>query len=166
MKYNHQHVVSYLLGQGCVDYRGETFNTAIRFASIAVIQMMLLKTEATPERKKNRAQDGLRATAFHGRDDAIPLLLTYDIDINYLYGSWNKSGQITETALQVARSAGNHAFAQLLLDNGALDSEPEQSQTAQIGRVDAVGPPTEDHPMVNQMSPCIWPKNRFSKSLS
>ena len=157
VKYNHQHVVSYLLGQGCIGGSPEDFDVAIRLSSIAVIQV-LLETKENPQRKRNRAQLTLRDAALHGRNDAIPLLLTYDIDINHIYHLGSRTNRVLRTALQIARLRGDHAFAQQLLESGALDE-------SQIGRVDAVGPPTKDHPKVNQMLPYIWP-NKISKSLS
>ena len=166
VKYKHQHVVSYLIGQGCIDNSGEVFRTAYRLSPIAVIQM-LFEMKVSRYRKQELAQEALRLAAVHGRKDALPLLLTYDININHIYQLGSRTNRVLRTALQIARSGRDHAFAQLLLESGALDesSEPQEPHTAQIGRVDAVGPPTKDNPKVNQLPPYIWP-NKISKSLS
>ena len=155
VKYKHQHVVSYLIEQGCNKGESETYK-ALRFTSIPILQTLL-------NSKVYLAQEVLEMAAFHGRKDALPLLLTYGINVNHIYQLGSRRDRVLRTALQIARSHGDHAFAQLLLESGALDetSEPEEPHTAQIGRVDAVGPPTEDHPKVNQMPPYIWPNKIF-----
>ncbi len=118
VKHNHPDVAHYAIGQGCNDIRYRSLFHAIsnRTATLEMVQI-LLEMGATPNDKMGRARVGLDGAAKCGREDVIPLLLTYNIDINHKYGR--------ETALQISRRNGHHACAQVLLDNGARDASPE-----------------------------------------
>ena len=116
IKHNHPRVVRYLIGQGSKQITSNTIERALEVSSIDIVQM-LLDLEAGAYDKMDRARDGLTLAAFTGREDVIPLLLSYGIDINYKYEG--------ETALQRSRKKGHYAFAQVLLDNGARDESPE-----------------------------------------
>ena len=127
VKFNRPQVVSYLIGQGCEQPPERDSNPFFKYladASITILQM-ILDMEADPERKKIRAQTALMRAAAHGREDAIPFLLIYGIDINqveYRQVSRHQWGPLT--ALQLAKEKGHDSFAQVLLDHGALDEIP------------------------------------------
>ena len=124
VKYDHADVVRYLLGQGCrTNY--DLFRDAVRHSSIS-ISHMLLENGTDPEVKKERAQGGLGEAAAYGRADAIPLLLTYGIDINYRYPAL-----FGRTPLQISRLLNYQACVQVLLENGALD-ETSQSKEPSV----------------------------------
>lgn len=76
---------------------------------------MLLDIGADPERKKRRAQDALNHAITVGCQDAVPLLLTYGININHRDGTKVREVSEGRTPLQNARVQGKHAFAQVLL---------------------------------------------------
>ena len=130
-KYNHPQVVSYLIRQGCEQppqIKKDFFFDEFHNTSIAILQM-ILDMEADPERKKIRAHSALMRAAVYNREDAIPLLLTYGIDINQkienITGWYERRWQ---TVLQYARKNGHDSFAQALRDHGARDETPEPNQ--------------------------------------
>ena len=127
VKNNHPEVVRYLIRQGSTDSRrglndySRNVLEAVNSSTTAVLQMVL-DMSITSKDKNKQAGVALQEAAARGREDLIPLLLTDVIDINE-----KSRGQ---SALQVARKRRHYAFAQILLDNGALDEEPEPSQPA------------------------------------
>ena len=131
VKCNHSQVVSYLIGQGCKKspmLHGVTFSDDFRYTSIAILQM-ILDMEADPKHKRKQAHTALMQAAAHNREEAIPLLLTYGIDINQIKLFYDKSSRRSwSTVLQLARDKGHDSFAQALLDHGALDEIPEPDQ--------------------------------------
>lgn len=127
VKYDHPLVVSYLIGQGC-EQTHTILLDAMDYASAAVVQM-LLEANNAPVRKDPREQSLLHRAASLGRQDTIPLLLAYGVDINEI-----DSGT---TALQIARKQGFDSFAQILIDHGALDKgcldeKPKHDQSIDV----------------------------------
>lgn len=132
VKYDHADVVRYLLGQGCNDDRSRLLGDAVRLPSVSILQM-LLEMGTDPKLKNDLAQNGLHTAASVGREDAIPFLLTYGIDINHRYQRYQRSlsNRFGRSPLQTARARNHQAFVQVLLENGALDetSEPKKPST-------------------------------------
>ena len=119
---NHSQVVKYLIRQGSKQVFNQ-LQSAIELRASTDIVQMVLEMEADPERKKILAQEKLSDAAAIGREDIVPLLLTYGIDIN------SKTKRYKETALQTARRFKSYSCVQVLLDHGALDETPEPDQT-------------------------------------
>ena len=134
VKNNHPEIVRYLIRQGSTDslqgLGGWSRNVleAVHSSATAVLQM-LLDMNITSEHRKRQAGIALQEAAYQGREDLIPLLLTYGADVDFAsvgFGLIRSGRRIRyQTGLQVARERGHHAFAQILLDNGARDEEPE-----------------------------------------
>ena len=112
---NRSDVVKYLIEQGCKDDRELVVDKAVMSASISILQMVL-EMEASLTRRVKFAQDALFTAVICGREEKIPLLLSYLIDINYR----DREGK---TALKYARLNGHHSCEQVLLDNGARDDD-------------------------------------------
>lgn len=126
VKYDHADILSYLIGQEFFykQPRLQTLSDAMALPTLDILQM-LLEMKKPSGVMTNQARYGLQDAAWRGREDAIPLLLTYGVDIDYIH-----SGLREGTALQIARAHGHHSFARVLLENGARDeTEPEQSPT-------------------------------------
>ena len=118
VKHNHPDIVSYLIRQGCKDPGSDVFGMAIRSSSTSItIIRMLLDMKADPGAKKSRAQDLLYTAAKNGREEAIHLALTYDVDIN------KRTGNLPpyNTALNSAKANAHDSMVQILLENGARD---------------------------------------------
>ena len=144
VKHNHPQIVSYLIRQGCKDPGTYLFYTAFRSNSTSItIIRMLLEMEADPGAKKSRAQDLFHTAAKLGREEAIPLLLTYGVDINKRTGNYPPHS----TALDLAKANAHDSTVQILLENGARDEREEAEQ-----------PPTPTPPTP------VTPKNSFSPS--
>lgn len=112
---NHPDVVKYLLEQGCNRFIYSTIINIMPIVSISILQM-LLDSKLPSEDKVEVAQDALLTAAINGREEMIPLLLSYDIDINYPYkNNWR--------ALFYAKQYGHISFAETLLKHGAMDEE-------------------------------------------
>ena len=109
-RHDHPDVVRYLLDRGSIVQPFSHIRDAVRTARISIIQMLV---------EEGRVEDlaVLAQAAIVGREDLIPLLLTYDIDIDQQYHGM--------TALQWARSSGHHAIVKILLENGARDETRE-----------------------------------------
>ena len=144
VKHNHPEIVSYLIRQGCKDPDSYLFDTAIRSSSTSItIIRMLLEMEADPGAKKSRAQDLFYTAAKIGREEVIPFLLTYDIDINGIM----RNHFPHNTALKWAKAKAHDSTVQILLENGARDEREEAEQ-----------PPTPTPPTP------VTPKNSFAPS--
>ena len=101
--------------------------------------------------KKVRAQNALFQAAVTKREDAIPLLLTYGIDMKQRKAGYTEKHKRRRlTVLQIARERGYDEFAQVLINNGVLDEtlEPDQSPTPT-----PVKPVTPQHPDSLALSP-------------
>ena len=120
VKNDHADVVKYLIAKECRDYGDLNITTAIRHANTSIMQMLLEMEH--PKRRIERAQYALREAVFCNWVDAIPLLLSYGIDINHKYIQGI-------TPLQYARMQEHHAFVQALLEHGALDDSPPPTPT-------------------------------------
>lgn len=114
--HDHPDVVQYLLEQGCTSYERSFTYRSIRVFGIYILQM-LLDNSSTSVARARSAQKMLHSAAKCGREEVIPLLLNYGIDIDH-------KNRRACTALTIARRHGHHSFAQTLLKHGAIDEKP------------------------------------------
>lgn len=85
------------------------------------ILKMLLDNSSTSVARARSAQKMLHSAAKCGREEEIPLLLNYGIDIDH-------KNRRACTALTIARRHGHHSFAQILLKHGAIDEKPNSEK--------------------------------------
>ena len=135
VKHCRPHIVSYLIGQGCKTPGSKAIQTAVKSNSIDILRM-IIEMEADSDAKKRRAQDTLYLAARSGCQEAIPLLLTYDIDIN--------KGTVYypphSTALSWAKANAHDRIVRILLENGARDERQEAEQPPTPTPADPVTP--------------------------
>ena len=115
-KNDHADVAKYLIEQGAKNDWVMNASWVTRSASISVLRV-LLEMEADPTRRIECAHDALISARTFNWVDAIPLLLSYGVDINRK----DLSGM---TPLQWAEHNGQHAFVQALLEHRTLDDTP------------------------------------------
>ena len=121
VRHNHSDVVQYLLKRQAPENLELIVREAVDRAKGSILQEVL-ETEAEPTKRIDLAQAALFHAAKRGREELIPLLLNYDIDIN-------KEERGGMTALEMARAHRDGSFVRILLEHGALVSEAEQSPT-------------------------------------
>ena len=128
VKHSHPQIASYLIGQGYKADPPTLLKIAMHQSSSITSIRMLLEIDAEPSIKKALAQDALYYIAarrfFRGGEEAIKLLLTYDIDINKRTALHPPH----KTALKWARVNEYDNIVQILLENGARDKREEAEQ--------------------------------------
>lgn len=136
-KNDHADVAKYLIEQGAKNKNnwGLIASWVARYASISVLRM-LLEMEADPTRRIECAQGALNSARVYDWVNAIPLLLSYGVDIN-------RKDLRRRSPLQLAKDQGKHAFAQALLEHGALDdTRPPTPVTPVSPRPGSSSPPS------------------------
>ena len=123
VRHDHSEIVEYL-SEKCDPVNDDwPVRDAIRYARNSILQMILEK-RADPTRK-DLAQEALFDAARYGREELIPLLLTYGIDIN-------QPAYYEMTALDIARNRSYYSFAQSLIKHGALDETAKTMITVRV----------------------------------
>ena len=148
----HSDIALYLLEkQGHPKYIEEVAMDAARYATSHLLQTVIEK-ESTSRTRINAAQLALNSAARSGREELIPLLLSYGIDGNEK-DSWGC------TALIHAKNAGHSSFVRALLKHGDMLEEldfsqflKEETNPTPIEPVDGIEPERND-PELNDLSP-------------
>ena len=113
--HNHSNVVQYLLEKKVPENLELIVREAVDRAQGSLLQAVL-ETETEPTKRIDLAQAALFHAATRGREELIPLLLRYGIDINK-----QDQGGFGLTALQIARANRDGSFIRVLREHGALE---------------------------------------------
>ena len=115
---NHSDIVQYLLEKQVPENLELIVREAVDRAGESILHA-ILETEADHAKKMKLACAALLHAAQRGREDLIPLLLSYGIDID------QRSGTHVMTAMEMARLQKDDSFARILREHGALDQAVE-----------------------------------------
>ena len=109
---NHSDLVQYLLKRQVPENLKLIVREAVDRAEGSILQAVL-DTETEPTKRIDLAQEALFHAARRGREELIPLLLNYGIDIN-------KKDERGETALGKATILADDSFVRTLREHGAI----------------------------------------------
>ena len=108
VRHNHSDIVQYLLEKKVPKNPELIVREAVVRASDSSLQT-IIETEADSTKRRDLAQTALFLAAVHGREELIPMLQKYGIDIDQ-----------KETALDIAIEYWNHPLVRALEEHGAI----------------------------------------------